>query len=107
MKLRQTQRQLVQTEKMSSLGQLVAGIAHEINNPVNFIYGNLVHAKEYTEDILSLLSLYRQYYSDPHPEIAEEAESIDLDFLLDDLPQLLTSMTVGGQSSQRNCEFAA
>ena len=105
--LRQTQRQLVQTEKMSSLGQLVAGIAHEINNPVNFIYGNLVHAKEYTEDILSLLSLYRQYYSDPHPEIAEEAESIDLDFLLDDLPQLLTSMTVGGQSSQRNCEFAA
>ena len=93
--LRQTQRQLVQTEKMSSLGQLVAGIAHEINNPVNFIYGNLVHAKEYTEDILSLLSLYRQYYSDPHPEIAEEAESIDLDFLLDDLPQLLTSMTVG------------
>ncbi|MFP4221323.1 MAG: ATP-binding protein [Phormidium sp.] len=93
--LRQTQLQLVQTEKMSSLGQLVAGIAHEINNPVNFIYGNLVHAKEYTEDILGLLELYQQHYSDPNPEITEEAESIDIEFLLDDLPQLLSSMMVG------------
>lgn len=93
--LRQTQLQLVQTEKMSSLGQLVAGIAHEINNPVNFIYGNLVHAKEYTEDILGLLELYQQHYSDPDPEITEEAESIDVEFLLDDLPQLLGSMMVG------------
>ncbi len=93
--LRQTQLQLVQTEKMSSLGQLVAGIAHEINNPVNFIYGNLVHAKEYTEDILGLLDLYQTHYSDPHPDISEEADSIDLEFLLDDLPQLLSSMTVG------------
>ncbi|TVR15110.1 MAG: PAS domain S-box protein [Phormidium sp. GEM2.Bin31] len=93
--LRQTQRQLVQTEKMSSLGQLVAGIAHEINNPVNFIYGNLVHAKEYTEDILGLLDLYQQHYSEPASEISEEADSIDLEFLLDDLPQLLSSMMVG------------
>ncbi len=93
--LRQTQLQLVQTEKMSSLGQLVAGIAHEINNPVNFIYGNLVHAKEYTEDILGLLELYQQHYSDPNSEIVEEADSIDVEFLLDDLPQLLSSMMVG------------
>ncbi|MBO9999423.1 MAG: PAS domain S-box protein [Cyanobacteria bacterium SID2] len=93
--LRQTQMQLVQTEKMSSLGQLIAGVAHEINNPVNFIYGNLVHAKEYTEDILGLLELYQEFYQQPAPEIQEEAESIDLEFLVDDLPQLLSSMTVG------------
>lgn len=93
--LRQTQMQLVQTEKMSSLGQLVAGVAHEINNPVNFIYGNLVHAKEYTEDILGLLQLYQQHYNEPVPEIQEEAEAIEVEFLVEDLPQLLSSMMVG------------
>ncbi|MGC9506119.1 PAS domain-containing sensor histidine kinase [Baaleninema sp.] len=93
--LRQTQMQLVQTEKMSSLGQLIAGVAHEINNPVNFIYGNLVHAKEYTEDILGLLQLYQDQDDKPSPEIQEEAEAIDLEFLVDDLPQLLSSMMVG------------
>ncbi|WP_017663394.1 PAS domain-containing sensor histidine kinase [Baaleninema simplex] len=93
--LRQTQMQLMQTEKMSSLGQLIAGVAHEINNPVNFIYGNLVHAKEYTEDILGLLQLYQDCYSNPSPEIQDEADAIDLEFLVDDLPQLLSSMMVG------------
>lgn len=93
--LQQTQSQLIQTEKMSSLGQLVAGIAHEINNPVNFIYGNLNHATDYTENLLSLLELYQQQYPDSSPEIAELTEAIDLDFLLEDLPKLLLSMKVG------------
>lgn len=94
-KLQQTQSQLVQTEKMSSLGQLVAGVAHEINNPVNFIFGNLNHANEYTQEVLGLLELYQKHYPSPHPEIQEQAETIDLEFLLTDLPKLLLSMRVG------------
>ncbi|MEW5859730.1 MAG: PAS domain S-box protein [Cyanobacteriota bacterium] len=95
--LQQTQAQLVQTEKMSSLGQLVAGIAHEINNPVNFIYGNLAHADEYTKDLLNLLQLYQQHYSHPVPEIQNEMAAIDLDFLIADLPNMLASMKVGAE----------
>ncbi|MCC5645599.1 AAA family ATPase [Nostoc sp. CHAB 5824] len=94
-KLQQTQAQLVQTEKMSSLGQLVAGVAHEINNPVNFIFGNLTHANGYTQEVLGLLELYQKHYPSPHPEIQEEAEAIDLEFVLEDLPKLLSSMRVG------------
>ncbi|MFS0513886.1 AAA family ATPase [Nostoc sp. UIC 10607] len=94
-KLQQTQAHLVQTEKMSSLGQLVAGVAHEINNPVNFIFGNLTHANGYTQEVLRLLELYQKHYPSPHPEIQEEAEAIDLEFLLEDLPKLLSSMRVG------------
>ncbi|WP_366930860.1 GAF domain-containing protein [Microcoleus sp. bin38.metabat.b11b12b14.051] len=93
--LQDTQAQLIQTEKMSGLGQLVAGIAHEINNPVNFIYGNLNHATDYTEKLLSLLELYQQQYFDASPEIGELTEDIDLEFLLEDLPKLLLSMKVG------------
>jgi GAF domain-containing protein len=93
--LQHTQAQLIQTEKMSGLGQLVAGIAHEINNPVNFIYGNLNHATDYTKNLLSLLELYQQQYPDSSPEIGELAEDIDLKFLLEDLPKLLLSMQVG------------
>ncbi|MFB2937696.1 GAF domain-containing protein [Aerosakkonemataceae cyanobacterium BLCC-F154] len=93
--LKQTEAQLVHTEKMSSLGQMVAGIAHEINNPVNFIYGNLDHANGYIADLLGLLHLYQQYYPTPAPEIIEEAEKIDLEFLKEDLPKLLASMQVG------------
>ncbi|MBR8836793.1 MAG: PAS domain-containing protein [Stigonema ocellatum SAG 48.90 = DSM 106950] len=93
--LNRTQTQLVQSEKMSSLGQLVAGVAHEINNPVNFIYGNLAHATEYTRDILGLLKLYQQAYPQSTPEIREEMDAIDLDFLVSDLPNLLSSMKVG------------
>ncbi|HEY9300064.1 MAG TPA: ATP-binding protein, partial [Phormidium sp.] len=93
--LKQTEAQLVHTEKMSSLGQMVAGIAHEINNPVNFIYGNLDHANGYISDLLELLDLYQQYYPNPVPEIIEEAETIDLEFLKEDLPKLLASMQVG------------
>ncbi len=93
--LQRTQGQLVQSEKMSSLGQLVAGVAHEINNPVNFIYGNLTHANEYSQDLIRLIELYQKHYPNPVAEIVEEAEAADLEFLLTDLPQLLNSMKVG------------
>jgi hypothetical protein len=93
--LKQTQTQIIQSEKMSSLGQLVAGVAHEINNPVNFIYGNLKHANEYTQDLLGLLQLYQQHYPQPAAAVAAEVEAIDLDFLMTDLPKLLSSMKVG------------
>ncbi|HEY9763146.1 MAG TPA: PAS domain S-box protein [Trichocoleus sp.] len=99
--LQQTQMQLVQSEKMSSLGQLVAGVAHEINNPVNFIYGNLNHARNYIEDLLGLLKRYRTHYPEPVPEVAEEAEAIDLPFIVEDLPKLLNSMKVGADRIQK------
>ncbi len=98
--LRRTQTQMVQNEKMSSLGQLVAGIAHEINNPVNFIYGNLNHARAYTESLLSLIQLYQKHYPTPVSEVATEIDEIDLDFLIEDLPKLLTSMRVGAERIQ-------
>ncbi|MBN3943275.1 PAS domain S-box protein [Nostoc sp. NMS9] len=93
--LQHTQTHLIQSEKMSSLGQLVAGVAHEINNPVNFIYGNLTPAKEYTQDLLSLLQLYQSHYPEPVLEIEDFAERIELDFLKSDLPQTINSMKVG------------
>ncbi|MBD2043036.1 ATP-binding protein [Microcoleus sp. FACHB-672] len=93
--LKRTQTQLVQTEKMSSLGQLVAGMAHEINNPVNFIYGNLTHADNYTQDLVELLNLYTKHYPQAVPEIQEETERRDLKFVIEDLPKLLKSMKVG------------
>jgi signal transduction histidine kinase len=93
--LQQTQTQLIHTEKMSGLGQLVAGIAHEINNPVNFIYGNLNHASEYIEQILNLLQLYQLHYPHPHNMITSTIEAMDMDFLMEDLPKTMTSMSVG------------
>ncbi|MBD1909229.1 MULTISPECIES: PAS domain S-box protein [unclassified Leptolyngbya] len=99
--LQQMQMQLVQSEKMSGLGQLVAGVAHEINNPVNFIYGNLIHANEYTQDLLGLLRLYQQHHPNPHPTVQAEADAIDLEFLIDDLPKLLSSMKVGADRIQK------
>ncbi|MBD1929361.1 CBS domain-containing protein [Trichocoleus sp. FACHB-90] len=94
-KLQKTQAQLIQTEKMSSLGQLVAGVAHEINNPINFIYGNLNYADKYVQDLLKLLQLFSKHYPDPTSDIQRLTEEIDLDFLTTDLPKLLASMKVG------------
>ncbi|MEH1967710.1 sensor histidine kinase [Nostoc sp.] len=100
--LQHTQVQLIQTEKMSSLGQLVAGVAHEINNPVNFIYGNLTHVREYSQQLLTLINLYQQQYYNCNPEITTLIDEIDLEFIIDDMPKILSSMEVG---AERICEI--
>lgn len=98
--LKSSQAQLIQSEKMSSLGQLVAGVAHEINNPVNFIYGNLTHANEYMDDLLQLVTLYQAECLQPSPEIAAKIEEMDLEFLRADLHQLFNSMEMGTKRIQ-------
>ena len=94
-RLQRSQTQLIQSEKMSSLGQLVAGVAHEINNPVNFIYGNLSHADRYAKDLLELLDLYRQELKHPSPDLLDRSDAADLDFLVEDFPKILASMQMG------------
>lgn len=96
-KLQRTQSQLIQSEKMSSLGQLVAGIAHEINNPVSFIYGNINHVEAYFQNLLSLISHYQNYYPAPPSTITKAIAAIDLDFLRGDLPKLMRSMKTGAE----------
>jgi two-component system NtrC family sensor kinase len=95
--LQRTQSQLIQVEKLSSIGQMVAGVAHEINNPVSFIYGNLRYASDYVHDLLDLIKLYQEYYGKHHPSVQDKIKSIDLDFLLKDLPKVLESMQVGAE----------
>lgn len=93
--LQDIQDQLVNHEKMSALGQLMAGVAHEINNPINFIVGNLKYAEQYIQDLVDLLALYKEKLTEPDVDIENKIEEIDLDYLLTDLPQLIASMKEG------------
>ena len=100
--LRQTQARLIHEEKMASLGKIVAGIAHEINNPISFIQGNLGHAKQAFQDLLRLIHRFQVAYPKPSTDIANEIVSIDLDFLARDIPKLLKSMETG---TERICNI--
>ena len=95
--LQDTQIQLIHTEKMSGLGQLVGGVAHEINNPVTFIDGNITHAKQYTQDLLNLVKLYQEHFPEAPAEIEDEIEAVELDFLKEDILKIHESMKVGTQ----------
>ncbi|MEG4326865.1 ATP-binding protein [Microcoleus sp. herbarium5] len=95
--LQQAQSKLIQSEKMSSLGQLVAGVAHEINNPINFIYANVTHAREYADTLLELVNIYQEQYPNPLPTLKEKIQSVDLDFIIYDLPKILISMKNGAE----------
>jgi len=93
--LKSAQSQLIQSEKMSTIGQMVAGVAHEINNPISFIYGNINPAARYAHDLVEILQLYQQYYPEPFPEIADKLAESDADFIAEDFPKILASMEEG------------
>ncbi|MEM9542961.1 MAG: response regulator [Cyanobacteria bacterium P01_E01_bin.42] len=94
-KLAVLQVQSIQSEKMSSLGQMVAGVAHEINNPMGFIAGNVAHAEEYAQDLIELIKIYQKEHSQPSEQLQDKIEEIELDFILEDLPKLMQSMQMG------------
>ncbi len=91
------QAKLIQSEKMSSLGQMIAGVAHELNDPVNFIYGNSQHAIEYVKNLLALIEDYRTHIPNPPPTVQRRLEDIEVDFLKEDLPKLLQSLKYGAE----------
>jgi two-component system, NtrC family, sensor kinase len=93
--LQQFRTQIVETEKMSNLGQLVAGIAHEINNPITFIYSNLTHVQSYAADLISLLELYQKELAEPSPKILQKQQDMDVEFVMDDLLKIVSSMRNG------------
>jgi two-component system NtrC family sensor kinase len=99
-KLKQTQAQLIQAEKMSSIGNLVAGVAHEINNPIGFVHSNLEYVSEYAEQLLDVLALYQKHYPDPDEDIQAVIDAIDLDFVKADLKKVLSSMQIGTERVQ-------
>ncbi|MGL5081748.1 MAG: sensor histidine kinase [Microcoleaceae cyanobacterium] len=98
--LQQTQLQVIQSEKMSALGQMMAGITHEINNPIGFLSGNLLHAHEYIQDLLEHLQLYQESYPNPGLKIQQHSKTIELDYVVKDLPDLISSMQVGAERIQ-------
>ena len=95
--LKHAQSNLIHSEKMSFLGQLVAGVAHEINNPINFIYGNITHTRQYANSLVEMVNLYQEQYPNPLPIVQEKINYVDLDFIISDLPKILTSMKNGAE----------
>jgi histidine kinase len=102
--LHRTQLQLIQTEKMSSLGQLVGGIAHEINNPISFVYGNLTYAETYTKSLVDLVTLFQKVYPRLDKKIMDKITEIEFDFIQEDLPKLFLSMQAGVERVQNIVE---
>ncbi len=96
-----TEEQLIQSEKMSSLGRMLAGVAHEINNPINFIYGNLIHANDYIKDLLELVETYQEEIPNPPETVSEMREEIDVEFLAEDLPKLIDSIKIGAERTRQ------
>ena len=95
--LKRTQSQLIQSAKMSGLGQIVAGIAHEINNPIGFIYSNIAHANNYIQDLFELINIYQEVYPNPSLAVEQLIENIDLEFIQEDLYKLMNSMEIGAK----------
>ncbi|MEO1636223.1 MAG: ATP-binding protein, partial [Cyanobacteria bacterium J06631_9] len=95
--LQQAQIHLVHSEKISSLGQLVSGVAHEINNPLGFVSGSIGHLKGYTADLVELLELYQSLYGEDHPDIGDKLADVDINFVKEDIFKLLSSMKIGTQ----------